>query len=62
MDPETGHIKLRWELFAGGMAGGCQVVWLLFCSSLRHKLTMRFQVFTNPLEIVYVSIWDQTML
>ena len=33
MDPETGHIKLRWELFAGGMAGGCQVVWLLFCSS-----------------------------
>ncbi|KAF9502301.1 mitochondrial carrier [Pleurotus eryngii] len=26
MDPETGRIKLGWELFAGGMAGGCQVV------------------------------------
>ncbi|KAF5385009.1 hypothetical protein D9615_001219 [Tricholomella constricta] len=25
-DPETGRIKLGWELFAGGMAGGCQVV------------------------------------
>ncbi|TRM66263.1 mitochondrial carrier domain-containing protein [Schizophyllum amplum] len=26
MDPETGRIKLGWELAAGGMAGGCQVV------------------------------------
>ena len=26
MDPETGRIKVRWELLAGGMAGGCQVV------------------------------------
>jgi len=26
MDPETGRIKLGWELVAGGMAGGCQVV------------------------------------
>ncbi|KAF9469805.1 mitochondrial carrier domain-containing protein [Collybia nuda] len=26
MDPETGRIKLGWELFAGGMAGGCQVI------------------------------------
>lgn len=26
MDPETGRIKLGWELFAGGSAGGCQVV------------------------------------
>jgi hypothetical protein len=26
MDPETGRIKLEWELIAGGMAGGCQVV------------------------------------
>ena len=26
MDPETGRIKLQWELFAGGAAGGCQVV------------------------------------
>jgi solute carrier family 25 aspartate/glutamate transporter 12/13 len=25
-DPETGRIKLVWELVAGGMAGGCQVV------------------------------------
>lgn len=25
-DPETGRIKLAWELVAGGMAGGCQVV------------------------------------
>lgn len=26
MDPETGRIKLPWELFAGGAAGGCQVI------------------------------------
>ena len=26
MDPETGRIKVIWELVAGGMAGGCQVV------------------------------------
>ncbi|KAH9920237.1 mitochondrial inner membrane protein [Epithele typhae] len=26
MDPETGRITLPWELFAGGSAGGCQVV------------------------------------
>ena len=26
MDPETGRIKLTWELVAGGTAGGCQVV------------------------------------
>lgn len=26
MDPETGRIKLMWELIAGGSAGGCQVV------------------------------------
>jgi hypothetical protein len=25
-DPETGRIKLEWELVAGGTAGGCQVV------------------------------------
>ncbi|KAJ7195555.1 mitochondrial carrier domain-containing protein [Mycena haematopus] len=25
-DPETGRIKLHWELVAGGTAGGCQVV------------------------------------
>ncbi|KAF8971731.1 mitochondrial carrier domain-containing protein [Flammula alnicola] len=26
MDPETGRIKIGWELFAGGMAGGSQVI------------------------------------
>ncbi|KAG1783577.1 mitochondrial carrier domain-containing protein [Suillus placidus] len=26
MDPETGRIKLGWELIAGGTAGGCQVI------------------------------------
>ncbi|KAI0931507.1 hypothetical protein AcV5_005021 [Taiwanofungus camphoratus] len=26
MDPETGRIKLYWELVAGGSAGGCQVI------------------------------------
>jgi len=26
MDPETGRIRLIWELIAGGTAGGCQVV------------------------------------
>ncbi|KAG8778339.1 mitochondrial aspartate-glutamate transporter agc1 [Ceratobasidium sp. 428] len=25
-DPETGRIKLSWELIAGGTAGGCQVI------------------------------------
>lgn len=25
-DPETGRIKLTWELVAGGAAGGCQVI------------------------------------
>lgn len=25
-DPKTGEIKLKWELIAGGTAGGCQVV------------------------------------
>jgi len=26
MDPETGRIKVYWEMIAGGAAGGCQVV------------------------------------
>lgn len=26
MDPDTGSIKLYWEMIAGGTAGGCQVV------------------------------------
>lgn len=25
-DEKTGEIKLRWEIIAGGTAGGCQVV------------------------------------
>ena len=34
MDPETGRIKLIWELVAGGTAGGSQVV----CYLLSHFL------------------------
>ena len=34
MDPETGRIKLIWELIAGGTAGGCQVVRLFTCISV----------------------------
>jgi solute carrier family 25 aspartate/glutamate transporter 12/13 len=26
MDPETGRIAIPWEIAAGGVAGGCQVV------------------------------------
>lgn len=38
MDPETGRIKLGWELVAGGMAGGCQVVCpCLFLNFLRRS-------------------------
>jgi len=35
MDPETGRIYLHWELVAGGMAGGCQVVCIFFRSILQ---------------------------
>lgn len=39
MDPETGRIKLGWELVAGGTAGGCQVVCVLTrCLMLRCVL------------------------
>lgn len=34
-NPETGRISIPWELVAGGLAGGCQVVGL---SSLAHDL------------------------
>lgn len=54
MDPETGRIKLGWELVAGGTAGGCQVVRQCLHTS-RVMLTIA-QIFTNPLEIVYVSL------
>ena len=50
MDPETGRIKLGWELVAGGTAGGCQVVRRK--SFLSNTLLNNSQVFTNPLEIV----------
>ena len=53
MDPETGRIKLIWELVAGGAAGGCQVVSSLVDES-RECALIGLQVFTNPLEIVYV--------
>lgn len=45
MDPETGRIKLFWELVAGGSAGGCQVVRLFrgSCgSTMRCMLTDPF--------------------
>jgi hypothetical protein len=51
MDPETGRIKLGWELIAGGMAGGCQVVCLLLLRMYSCR-PQRWQIFTNPLEIV----------
>ena len=38
-DPETGRIKLQWELFAGGAAGGCQVV-SLFIPHIRSTLSI----------------------
>ena len=57
MDPETGRISLFWEIIAGGTAGGCQVV------SAKRSLFLLLetaqdavQVFTNPLEIVYVLL------
>ena len=37
MDPETGRIKVYWELIAGGTAGGCQVV----CEQLHCSYLMR---------------------
>jgi hypothetical protein len=51
MDPETGRIKLFWELVAGGMAGGCQVVCISWIF-IKFTLNSRLQIFTNPLEIV----------
>lgn len=52
MDPETGRIKLGWELAAGGLAGGSQVVNSSHYPGLSTPLNI-LQVFTNPLEIVY---------
>lgn len=51
MDPETGRIKLIWEVVAGGMAGGCQVVCIRLVLLGITEL-IEFKIFTNPLEIV----------
>lgn len=34
MDPETGRIKLVWELVAGATAGGSRVVSVSICAKL----------------------------
>ncbi|KAI0094463.1 mitochondrial carrier [Irpex rosettiformis] len=41
MDPETGRIKLRWELLAGGMAGGCQVIFTNPLEIVKIRLQMQ---------------------
>ena len=41
MDPETGRIKLGWELFAGGAAGGCQVVFTNPLEIVKIRLQMQ---------------------
>ncbi|KAJ7293054.1 mitochondrial carrier domain-containing protein [Mycena rebaudengoi] len=44
-DPETGRIKLYWELIAGGTAGGCQVVCATFMRFVIHlDMKIRLQV------------------
>ncbi|TCD64075.1 mitochondrial aspartate-glutamate transporter agc1 [Steccherinum ochraceum] len=41
MDPETGRIKLQWELVAGGTAGGCQVVFTNPLEIVKIRLQMQ---------------------
>lgn len=41
MDPETGRIKLMWELIAGGTAGGCQVVFTNPLEIVKIRLQMQ---------------------
>jgi solute carrier family 25 aspartate/glutamate transporter 12/13 len=41
MDPETGRIKLGWELVAGGTAGGCQVVFTNPLEIVKIRLQMQ---------------------
>jgi len=41
MDPETGRIKLGWELIAGGTAGGCQVVFTNPLEIVKIRLQMQ---------------------
>lgn len=62
---ETGRIKVSWELAAGGLAGGCQVVRVSpsarpLTSSTAHSRRFSIpQVFTNPLEIVKIRLQMQ---
>ncbi|TFY64934.1 hypothetical protein EVJ58_g2294 [Rhodofomes roseus] len=41
MDPETGRIKLMWELIAGGTAGGCQVIFTNPLEIVKIRLQMQ---------------------
>ncbi|KAI0785337.1 mitochondrial carrier [Irpex lacteus] len=41
MDPETGRIKLMWELVAGGTAGGCQVIFTNPLEIVKIRLQMQ---------------------
>ncbi|PCH34210.1 mitochondrial carrier [Wolfiporia cocos MD-104 SS10] len=41
MDPETGRIKLFWELVAGGSAGGCQVIFTNPLEIVKIRLQMQ---------------------
>ncbi|KAI0783314.1 mitochondrial carrier [Abortiporus biennis] len=41
MDPETGRIKLYWELIAGGSAGGCQVIFTNPLEIVKIRLQMQ---------------------
>ncbi|CAL1694532.1 unnamed protein product [Somion occarium] len=41
MDPETGRIKLSWELVAGGTAGGCQVIFTNPLEIVKIRLQMQ---------------------
>lgn len=40
-DPETGRIKVAWELIAGGTAGGCQVVFTNPLEIVKIRLQMQ---------------------
>jgi solute carrier family 25 aspartate/glutamate transporter 12/13 len=65
-DPETGRIKVIWELVAGGSAGASQVVsdrpcsaWILWVWILTTCGSGQKKVFTNPLEIVKIRLQMQ---
>ncbi|BGP12981.1 hypothetical protein JCM10213_006619 [Rhodosporidiobolus nylandii] len=40
-DPSTGRIKVSWEVFAGGLAGGCQVVFTNPLEIVKIRLQMQ---------------------